>query len=473
MQNKLRKIEDFFRSARPPYKWEWIVLGILIFIPFISCFYGDTMSILIYENHFFGAIMDGDGLLSYYDYVMNNLGTGNYATYDFPMYIVLGIWGAPLWFFWGAKGISPLSSFVAKIYGKSIFLAAFAVTVFLVYFICKELKVSKERAIWGAFIYASSVMIYVSICLNGQTDILGLVFILAGILSYVRGRNVWFIIFYAIAVPFKMYALFTFVPLLLLREKKIWKIGVQTLGAISIRVISNMLFDPSSPAIQEKARFESELFNRLTAQRLPLLNGSVPVVILLLGVVCVFCYLKQIESKEELDKYSVFIPLLAMGCLFVSFESSSYWYLHLTPFLAIMLVYNWGNMKICMLFESVAMICLTAANYATRAWAFEIYFYPEMALGKLFGDYNALETPVMLIDLCGRVGLVKYAGCVYAVYTVLLFTVIFLSRPSKINREGENIPIRGYAVLRLAANAFVAYIPAILYLYNVYLAHKS
>ena len=466
MQNKLRKIEDFFRSARPPYKWEWIVLGILIFIPFISCFYGDTMSILIYENHFFGAIMDGDGLLSYYDYVMNNLGTGNYATYDFPMYIVLGIWGAPLWFFWGAKGISPLSSFVAKIYGKSIFLAAFAVTVFLVYLICKELKVSKERAVWGAFIYAS-------ICLNGQTDILGLVFILAGILSYVRGRNVWFIIFYAIAVPFKMYALFTFVPLLLLREKKIWKIGVQTLGAISIRVISNMLFDPSSPAIQEKARFESEMFNRLTAQRLPLLNGSVPVVILLLGVVCVFCYLKQIESKEELDKYSVFIPLLAMGCLFVSFESSSYWYLHLTPFLAIMLVYNWGNMKICMLFESVAMICLTAANYATRAWAFEIYFYPEMALGKLFGDYNALETPVMLIDLCGRVGLVKYAGCVYAVYTVLLFTVIFLSRPSKINREGENIPIRGYAVLRLAANAFVAYIPAILYLYNVYLAHKS
>ena len=40
-------------------------------------------------------------------------------------------------------------------------------------------------------------------------------------------------------------------------------------------------------------------------------------------------------------------------------------------------------------------------------------------------------------------------------------------------REGENIPIRGYAALRLAANAFVAYIPAILYLYNVYLAHKS
>lgn len=471
----LDKIKNFFTNTQKPYKWEWIILCVLILIPFVSCFYGDTDSIVLYENDFFGAICKGDGILSYYDYVMNMLdttGAGNYATYDFPMYIVLGLWGAPLWFLMGAKDIAPTSSFVAKIYGKSIFLVALIITTILIYLICKELKITKENSMWGAFIYASSVIIYVAVCLNGQTDILGIVFILLGLLFYIKNKNVWFILFFAIAIPFKQYALFIFVPLLLLKEKKIWKIALKTLAALSILTISNMMFDSSSEAIQIKNLFQLQMFERLMEQRLPLLNGGVSTVLVFLGAICIFCYLKEIENKDEMDKYTIFIPLLTMGCVFISFESSSYWYVHLAPYLAIMLVYNLGSLKRSIMFETCAMICLTLANYASRPWAFEIYFYPDMLLGKLFGNYNALENPILLEEFCSKAKLIKYCGSLFSAYVVLLFTVIYLNRPSNIIKDEKNNMIRGYAMLRLALNTLIAYIPGLLYLYNVYMASK-
>ena len=51
------KIENYFCSDKAPRIWEWIVLAVLIGIPFISYYYGDTMSIVNYEDNFMGAII--------------------------------------------------------------------------------------------------------------------------------------------------------------------------------------------------------------------------------------------------------------------------------------------------------------------------------------------------------------------------------------------------------------------------------
>ena len=475
MKDKMKRITVFFTENQKLYKWEWVLLALLIFLPFASCFYGDTNVIVLYENHFWGAIFQGDGILSYYDYVYDQVqnGLGIYATYDFPMYLILGVWGLPLWIFWGSKGEVPTMFFMARLYGKCVYLIPLAITVFLVYKICRELKMSKERAMWGAFLYESSMMVYVAICLNGQTDIIGMVFILLGLWAYIKDERIKFLVFFALAVPFKQYALFLFVPLLVLREKKIWNIILNAIGSLSVLIVSNLLFDPLSPGIERKKIFELEIFNRLMANRLPLLDGSVPTPVVLLLAVCVFCFLKEVRDEEERKRYAVFIPLLTMGCMFISFESSSYWYLHLAPYLSIMLVYNTNRTRHNLLFETVAMICLTLANYASRPWAFEVYAYCGMLLEKLFGNYNALETPFYLENFCQKIGITKYCGAFFSTYVVLLMSIIFINRPSQISSEEDTgLPMRGYAYLRMFANAAVAYIPGLLYLYNVYLAGK-
>ncbi len=114
MKELMMKIKTFFFSTKAPKPWEWIILGILIAIPFLSYFYGDTMSIVNYEVGFMGAVKNYGGWTSYYEYMKylvesDPFGFGShnyaYATYDFPMYIVRGIWGIPLWIFCGSKGL--------------------------------------------------------------------------------------------------------------------------------------------------------------------------------------------------------------------------------------------------------------------------------------------------------------------------------------------------------------------------------
>ena len=119
-------------------------------------------------------------------------GTQNYAyaTYDFPMYIVLGIWGIPLWILFGAKGLDANASYLAKIYGKSVLLAALVVSTVLVYAICREIRLSTQQAAWGAFLFASSMCVFTAIGINGQTDILGIPFIMLGLRDYIKHRRV-------------------------------------------------------------------------------------------------------------------------------------------------------------------------------------------------------------------------------------------------------------------------------------------
>lgn len=476
MKELMRKTEAFLSGMKAPKLWEWIILGILISIPFLSYFYGDTMSIVNYEVNFMGAVKNYGGWTSYYEYMKylvetDPFGFGSqnyaYATYDFPMYIVLGIWGIPLWIFCGSKGLDVNAFYISKIYGKSVLLAALVVSAVLICSICKELEISDQHARWGAFVFASSMCVFTAIGINGQTDILGIPFILLGLRAYIRHQKLRFIAWFAIAVMFKMYAFFIFAPLLLISEKKLWKIGASVIGVWVLKLVQAVIFDPQSPGMLIKQQFENDIYNRLTVNRLPFVNGDVPIVLFMIFALCVYCYLhKEAEDEREFRSYAVWLPAAAMIGLFVSFESSSYWYLHLCPYLSILLVYNTSNLKNNILFETAGLIAITLSNYGSRPWAFEIYGCHTMLLEKIFGDYNAVQEVFMLNDFAQRVSVVKYVGALNVVFVVLLLVFAWMNTPGKISYVPEK-PVRGYAYARLLLNVAVAYIPLLLFVYNL------
>lgn len=476
MKELMNKAVTYFNRADGPKLWEWIALGILISIPFLSYFYGDTMSIVNYEVGFMGAVKNYDGWTSYYEYMKylvesDPFGFGSqnyaYATYDFPMYIVLGIWGIPLWIFCGSKGLDVNAFYLAKIYGKSVLLAALVISAALVYSICREIRLSGQQAGWGAFLFASSMCVFTAIGINGQTDILGIPFILLGLRAYIRHRRARFILWFMVAVMFKMYAFFIFAPLLLLSEKKIWKIGGSVIAVWALKAVQALIFPPDSPAMLIKQQFELDIYNRLTVNRFPFVNGDVPSVLLLIVLLCVYCYLHEaIEDEETFYRYAVWVPMTAMIGLFISFESSSYWYLHLCPYLSIMLACHAANRKNNMLFEAVGLIAVTLSNYGSRPWAFEIYGCHNMLLEKIFGDYNAVQDVYLLEDFAHRVSIVKYVGALNAVFVVSMLALVWMNLPEKIGYEPDR-PVRGYAYLRLLGNAAVAYIPLLLFVYNL------
>ena len=67
---------------------------------------------------------------------------------------------------------------------------------------------------------ATSAFVYVAIGINGQTDVIGVVFVLLGFYLYISDDTqkgfYKFLAAFMIAAPFKMFAIFIFVALLLL-----------------------------------------------------------------------------------------------------------------------------------------------------------------------------------------------------------------------------------------------------------------
>ena len=212
----MKRLKTYLTDEHGVYKWEWVVLGLLLMIPFISFAYGDLKSIIHYEINFTGSILKGGGLQNFYTYCMNqvkfyidhSIEGVSYATYDFPMYIVLGIWGIPLYIYEQIIGIDPTYFFWPLFYGKSIYIVALVISAYLIYRICKELGINSQNSIWGSFGFASSILVVTNVCIIGQSDILGIVWILLGILALLQKKEWKFVIYFMIAISFKQFALF-------------------------------------------------------------------------------------------------------------------------------------------------------------------------------------------------------------------------------------------------------------------------
>ena len=474
----MEKLKKIFKISEAPSFWAWSAFALALLVIVASFYYGDTASILRYEIHFIGNLLDGGKLTDYYDYVLRcsdgygPVTGGNLATYDFPMYIVLGIWGIPLYFMTAAKGIDVGARIPFVVYGKGILVIALVVCLYLVYRIAKAMEMGEVRAKWAAFLCATSAFVYVAIGINGQTDVIGVVFILLGFYFYVNDMTdkgyMKFILGFMLAVPFKMFAVFIFVALLLLRKKKVWEIAVSMVLVVLPKFLLNLAFDQTSLAMTCKKEFEQQIYERLMANHVPFGNGNVSTVVIMLGIVYVWCFLrKPAEDILEYRKNALFATVASLVALFSSFESSSYWFIHMVPFFALMTAYNVGTFKTSMLFEVVAVVCHMFSDYGSRYWAYDIYNCNGMLMEKILGrSYNNVENAYLLQTFCGDTPIMRFNSAFQALFIVLMCAFVWINRPSKITTEGE-IKFRPAAVIRMIVNIIVTFIPLILFTYSL------
>ncbi|RGQ48168.1 hypothetical protein [Roseburia inulinivorans] len=464
----MKRLKTYLTDEHGVYKWEWVVLGLLLMIPFISFAYGDLKSIIHYEINFTGSILKGGGLQNFYTYCMNqvkfyidhSIEGVSYATYDFPMYIVLGIWGIPLYIYEQIIGIDPTYFFWPLFYGKSIYIVALVISAYLIYRICKELGINSQNSIWGSFGFASSILVVANVCIIGQSDILGIVWILLGILALLQKKEWKFVIYFMIAISFKQFALFIFVPLLLLTDKRIIRIIGKMIVAVSLTLVSGIPFYGNTEAMEIKKKFSNEMLEMLTAAKIPFLNREIPLVIILLGGLCLFCFLKNELMEEDLrKKYIIYISFLSMGIVFSSFDFNPYWGLYLAPFLAIVLVANTSETYHNFLLETIGMGALTLAHYSAYSWCYDISNTKAMFWNKLFGalDYEGFWIRMNMVTKALKID--DYCDYIFAVYLLCLWAILWKNRPEKIRITDQKINYRRLMVQRLAVNMLIVAIP--------------
>lgn len=489
-------------SKNSPSWLEWAAAFLLFFFAFISFAYFDTVCIVRYQINFANSLLHGE-FINFYDNAYNNAvyakahglpGAGD-PVYSVPLNFVFGIWGIPLYLYNRNTGIDFSESFWQILYGKSLFLLTFVITTILIYRICRELKLDKYKSQWGAFLYFTSVSAMHSVGIIGQCETIGMIFTLLAIIAYLRNENKKFLIWFIIAFPFKFFAFFALLPLLLLRDKNIFRILGKLALIFGVTIISGLPVR-SNPAVYARyVDFYLGNFLRLANNTVTFMNAEAPLFFIAFGLLCIYCYFykfideeksfqtetkkteteTQISNSKKANTHIIFILLSSMALLFTIPGSHPYWHINLAAYLSIMMVYNGKETKNLLFFETIGFAALMFSNYIGYRFCYWPSYAKNMFLYKILGSpsfENITDTPIMQA--------IKYMmnshkmnhvirGTFDAVYIISIFTILWLCRPNSINNteECELNNIRRYALSRLFINAMICYIPLFFVIFKV------
>lgn len=329
---------------------EWVCLGALLFVAYVIFMYADITD--TYDNSilFLKAISSGN-LLRFYSYSVEHARMAWAANYEFVIYVVYGLWNLPVLIASKLLGIDYLEWRLGLLWCKTLGILFTFGTAWIMYKILCLRQIPRKYAVLGPFLFLSSLALYLIVFVISQVDGFALFLLVLGLYYYLQEKDGRFLLCFMVAMPTKMFALFLYIPLVLLREKRIpWILGSIAV-VFSLNIVSKLLFggDPAYGfALGSQSR---DAILQIMDSSVFLGQVYIPFVLFYLGL-CVCCYLYDGYRK---DRSRLEIPIYcsaAVWILFVSFINfNSYWALYLMPFLILAILSSGRFLKVCCLLE--------------------------------------------------------------------------------------------------------------------------
>ena len=458
-----------------PSKIEWIIAIILFLFLFASWGHGDTQVIVGHEIDFADSLIHGE-FANFYQrsYDRARSGSRDYPYYDLLPNLVFGIWGLPLYLLVGTEYDG---NFFKILYGKSLFFFVFLICAFLVYKMCREFEVDDDKSQWAAFIYFTSSMAINSICLIGNCDTLGAALILAGILAYIRHKDFQCFLWFMIAFPFKQHAAFIYLPLLLLRDKNIFRVSLKLIIIAGVTLICNIPIYNTPGAAEQKMWFMTWMAGRFMVNTVPFLSGPIPIFLPLYGMLCALCYITNKYTDKHTDENTLTLVTAALSMIITlsSISSNPNWYLQIAPYLAIGCVYYAKAAKDIILFETIGSLAMLGYNYIQFNDSYKSLCARNMLLYKLivkpvsenstkFTYENNIVADLATIKQPSSGSLIRLPkAALGSIYTVcMIIMIFFLFRASNTDTHSR-INFRPYALTRMALNMIACYIPVMIF----------
>ena len=422
-------------------KWyEKVQWGLLIFVllfSFLTMSYEDLLFLAERPYSMVKGIFTGEIERTAYLF---------YSNYGFTLWLVLMIWNLPLLL----VNIIMGNSFSMEMSGALLWnkLGYFLISILMIEAILRITRyfgVKKEREIGLILVTISSVFYVIPVLQLSQCDIIGITFALWGIYYYLRKDNKKFLLFFAIANPMKYFSLFLFLPLVLLRWKRIRDVFACFLSGSSMIVINILLrriltgswsegynagitqqFIMSGDGTEQTGS-AIQIINDYTGYLGGIVSG-ISLFIFILLLICIMAY--AVREPQNMDKWAVYFPFLAYAAFILFYDNPSYRLIILLPFIIILMYINkkWYNLSLALeLLMGVSIVFIKLEN---AAWVLggHTTFEHLILKGRTLGS-NLSDT------LFGRLELDRYTSIYKTVFTAAIIGFAILHIPVLHNNE--------------------------------------
>lgn len=447
----------------------FLLLIMIFFVCTFFFFYVDQSDTVGHSIFFMESLLNGHPLGAYQDYI-NLINTNILHGADIPLvyepfaYFVVGILSLPLVILHKIGYLNFESSWFF-LYVKIQQIVLVLGSAYITYLCSKELKMGIERAKYAAFLFLTSFnLIYFAIVI-GQMEIYAVFFSLLGTYYWLKNDTLRFIIFFAIAIPLKMFALLIMFPLILIQQKNIFKILLELLLGVSLLLIGKVIWGMDAAYLISTSEPGNRMIEAMTYKQLPggLGADGIPIFVCLYLLFSIFIFVKVRNQDEKI--WGIYCSFVVYALLFLFVGHYPYWIVILTPYLPILIAYKEKYEQTNLLIDSITSIGYMLSSMFYHGWTSSILIVERMFLPLLFGRREMADAKyVMGCDLLDNIGIGKFAPFFVAVYVAGIISLIVINHP-KSKFDEINIGIKTDILNRIRILIIVPFLVIMVYCY--------
>jgi hypothetical protein len=371
------------------------------------------------------AILQGH-FLDFYS-VNSTIMVGN--EYPILLYCVFALWMAPLFFLnisTPTEEFAQMDLGLAELVWAKIGLVGLLLFIgYLTAAIVRDhfnhwTKDSDSTVVWRVLLSPFALFAVVAM---GQYDVIGLTLAMLGFRAWLDGKARSFLVFFALAVSFKYFAILIFLPLVLIGAKSIRAVVLQCLAVASPLAIQYFLYF-------EDAGFRDGVIGRFL--RFFSSDGPGILSLLLVAIVGMGLITYVLKSNSvyttvpERNTKVLFAILWVLTLSFLAISWNPQWLLYLVPFWAILQGHvRWGSTLLLVetigfaglvwmtvhvwsnnLDETMALRSPLTGEYATRYVKMSEFLLPELLAVGILLLYLSFAIP-LFVTLIGKRRFVK------------------------------------------------------------------
>jgi len=445
----IKRISELKIVDKPLSWYDWIVFFVLA----ICCPLFFMQTDILYTGGSSFAILNGH-VLDFYDYKNQFIGGNNYFI---SIYTVFAIWNIPI----KLLGLYPFPTtevhFITAMWFKLLPCIVYLISAFVIYKICKLIGMGNLKSKLCAYTFLTTPIAFFSQFIITQYAVFCLVFMLLGIYFYIK-NDLWkFVLFFGIAITFKFFALFFFLPLLFLKEKSYKKLVVFCVGLLLPLVLMYLPFLNSETFDSVILRVGFNPANYMGALGFNIyFHVNLSVFVLLFVVCSAWAFFTNPKDKDDEVKWMFFFTAVTVFLCFGLSMWSPQWILLSVPFLVISTFIN-KKPDVFLILDILLMFFFV--TFVIYLWQLQI---DETLLetGILRNMTNATPWPLSMRDIIP----IKDTSLMYSAFSVILLINAVFKHPKfcteKLNEEIE--PVWNLIRIRFIAGVSIFIIPAVI-----------
>ena len=449
----------------------WILTGLIIAVIFFMHSYGDILITAKQGKIFWNCLFSGKPMSFYkeavfeLDYPYNNY--VYHAAYPFTTYFLFAIWELPVWIIESITKSDLFNTIPNKIWLKVFLILFVIICMQRLYKLVSHIDEIKDKAHLAAYLFMASSLLLISTGIASQYDVISLYFILLGLDYWVCGKKTGFFWAFTVAVSFKYFALMYFVPLLLIKEKKIFKIIAATICSVLPTLFIMFIFPKPDTQI-------SNVRNLIGGFMRETVNLGKSYVVPFLAIMIFACIWAYFFNSKDKIKDAVFILLVVAGAFCFVADTYPYWSVLGAPIFILAVLLSNGNINKAIWCETIMNAGFVVICYMRYSIVFSSKTLAAMGLFPSVFGVPLEKMGDLNIGANSLLNLLPIKESIY--YTVVICAWVFLMvlvRPKQKKIELLE-PLSYWSIaLRSVANIGIAALPLLINFAYFVVLHRT